>query len=182
MLGRALLSGTLAAAAVTLVASYAARRATGSAAAALNATSHFLWGDGAARRDGYSMKYTGVGYAANYGASIFWALFYEALGRKRSAAQALRDALLVSAGAYVTDYHLVPKRLTPGFELRLSGRALACIYGAMIESGSREALFGAYALAATLMCVAAAVTWLIGIDAERKPLEQVCAPLGSDPH
>ncbi len=55
------------------------------------------------------------------------------------------------------------------------------LYGAMIESGSREALFGAYALAATLMCVAAAVTWFIGIDAERKPLEQVCAPLGSEP-
>jgi MFS family permease len=54
------------------------------------------------------------------------------------------------------------------------------LYGAMIESGSREALFGAYGLAAALMCVAAAVTWFIGIDAERKPLEQVCAPLGAD--
>ncbi len=55
------------------------------------------------------------------------------------------------------------------------------LYGAMIESGSREALFGAYGLAAALMCAAAVVTWFIGIDAERKPLEQVCAPLGSDP-
>ncbi len=131
MLARALVSGTLAAAAVTVAASLAARRATGSSAAALNATSHFLWGDAAARRNKYSVKYTGVGYAANYGASIFWALFYEALGRKRSAGQALRDGLLVSAGAYVTDYHLVPERLTPGFELRLSGKALACIYGAL---------------------------------------------------
>jgi hypothetical protein len=131
ILRRALVSGTLAAAAVTLVASFAARRATGSSAAALNATSHFLWGERAARKNGYSMRYTGVGYAANYGASIFWALFYEVLGRKRTPAQALRDGALVSAGAYVTDYHLVPKRLTPGFELRLSGKALACIYLAL---------------------------------------------------
>ena len=61
MLGRALVSGTVAAAAVTLVASLAARRATGSSAAALNATSHFLWGDAAARRNAYSLKYTAVG-------------------------------------------------------------------------------------------------------------------------
>ena len=131
ILKRALVSGTLAAAAVTLVASLAARRKTGSSAAALNATSHFLWGERAARKNEYSMRYTGVGYAANYGASIFWALFYEALGRKRTPAQALRDGALVSAGAYVTDYHIVPKRLTPGFELRLSGKALACIYAAL---------------------------------------------------
>jgi MFS family permease len=55
------------------------------------------------------------------------------------------------------------------------------LYGAMIESGSRTALFGAYAFAAVLMIVAAIVTWFLGVDAERKPLEEVCAPLGSEP-
>jgi MFS family permease len=54
------------------------------------------------------------------------------------------------------------------------------LYGAMIESGSRDALFAAYAFAAALMCVAAAVAAWIGIDAERKPLEDVCPPLGAD--
>lgn len=132
MLGRALVSGTLAAAAVTVVASVAARRATGSSAAALNATSHFLWGDRSARRNALSLKYTGVGAAANYGASVFWALFYEALRpRRHTRAHALRDGALVSTLAYVVDYHVVPRRLTPGFELRLSGRALAGIYAAL---------------------------------------------------
>ena len=127
------LSGTLAAAAVTLVASIASRRATGSYASALNATSHFLWGDRAARRHAYSWKYTGIGFAANYGASVFWALFYELLGRgrHRSGTRALRDGALVSALAYVVDYHVVPKRLTPGFELRLPHRALASVYAAL---------------------------------------------------
>ena len=127
------LSGTLAAAAVTLVASLASRRATGSYASALNATSHFLWGDRAARRHAYSWKYTGIGFAANYGASVFWALFYELLGRgrRRSGTRALRDGALVSGLAYVVDYHVVPKRLTPGFELRLPTRALGGIYAAL---------------------------------------------------
>jgi MFS family permease len=55
------------------------------------------------------------------------------------------------------------------------------LYGAMIESGSRTALFGAYAFAAVLMCVAALVTLFLGIDAGRRPLEQVCTPLGCEP-
>jgi hypothetical protein len=130
---RAFVSGTIAAAAVTLVASLAARRATGSSAAALNATSHFLWGERAGQENAYTVKYTGTGFVANYGASVFWAVFYEALGRgqPRSPARALLDGALISAAAYVTDYHVVPKRLTPGFEMRIPRAALACVYGAL---------------------------------------------------
>ena len=133
LLPGALKSGTLAAASVTLAASFAARRASGSAASALNATSHFLWGERAAYERDYSLKYTGSGFVANYGASVFWALFYEALGRgrRRSRARALIDGAAVSAAAYVTDYHLVPRRLTPGFEMRMPRAALACVYAAL---------------------------------------------------
>jgi MFS family permease len=63
----------------------------------------------------------------------------------------------------------------------LGGFAGPPLYGAMIESGSRGALFAAYAFAAALMCVAALVTLFLGVDAERRPLEQVCSPLGCDP-
>lgn len=130
---RALVSGTLAAGAVTLVASLVTRRAAGSSAAALNATSHFLWGERAGREDAYSMKYTATGAVANYGASIFWALFYEMLAGRtgRTRPRALLDGALVSAAAYVTDYHIVPKRLTPGFEMRLPRAALAGVYVAL---------------------------------------------------
>jgi hypothetical protein len=133
VLNRALFSGTLAAAAVTLVASFVARRVTGSSAAALNATSHVVWGERARRQDRYSLKYTATGFGANYGASVFWALFYEALGgrRQRTRARALLDGALISAAAYVTDYHLVPKRLTPGFEMRIPYAALGGVYAAL---------------------------------------------------
>ena len=133
IVNRALVSGTIAAAAVTLVASLAARRATGSSAAALNATSHFLWGERAGQENAYTVKYTGTGFVANYGASVFWALFYEALGggKPRRPARALLDGALISAAAYVTDYHVVPRRLTPGFEMRIPRAALACVYAAL---------------------------------------------------
>jgi hypothetical protein len=132
LLKRTLVSGSAAAAAVTLVALLAGRRATGASAAPLNATSHFLWGERAARKNERSWKYTGTGFAANYGASLFWALFAEALkGPSPSAARALASGAAVSGLAYVTDYHVVPKRLTPGFELRLPGRALVAIYAAL---------------------------------------------------
>jgi hypothetical protein len=134
ILARALVSGTLAAAAVTAVASLSSRRSTGSYASAMNATSHVLWGREAAMRNSASLKYTGTGVLANLGASVFWALLYEALkGRagKPHVAGSLGRALLVSGAAYVVDYHVVPKRFTPGFELRLPGRALAAIYAAL---------------------------------------------------
>ena len=37
----------------------------------------------------------------------------------------------------------------------------------------------AYAFAGVLMCIAAAVAGWLGVDAERKSLEEVCAPLGA---
>lgn len=129
---RALISGTVAAAAVTVVASIASRRETGSYPAALNATSHFLWEERAAEQDDYSWKYTATGLFTNWGASVFWALFYEALRpRQPNPREAAARAVAVSAAAYVTDYHIVPKRLTPGFELRLPLLALTAIYAAL---------------------------------------------------
>jgi MFS family permease len=63
----------------------------------------------------------------------------------------------------------------------LGGFAGPPLYGAIIETGSRDALFAAYALAGVLMCAAAAVALWLGVDAERKALEEVCPPLGCDP-
>jgi hypothetical protein len=144
ILGRALVSGTLAAVAVTAVASMASRRSTGSYASALNATSHVLWGREAAMRNAVTLKYTATGALTNVGASVFWALLYEALcarSKRLRASGAMARALLVSGAAYVVDYHVVPKRFTPGFELRLPGRALAAIYAALAFGLSCRELF-----------------------------------------
>lgn len=138
---RALTSGTVSGIATAIVAALAGKREDGSYAAPLNATSHVLWGDKAAHQDDASFKYTLTGFLLNHASAIFWALFYEKwFGRRatargagtsgsRSLAKPILGAAAVTAGAYVTDYYLIPERLTPGFEKRLSGKSLATIFG-----------------------------------------------------
>jgi len=63
----------------------------------------------------------------------------------------------------------------------LGGFAGPPLYGAIIESGSRQALFGAYALAGVLMCAAAAVRAMDRRRRRAQAAREVCAPLGCDP-
>jgi MFS family permease len=62
----------------------------------------------------------------------------------------------------------------------LGGFAGPPLYGAMIEGGSRGGLFAAYSAAGALMCLAGVVAWKLGVNAERRPLEEVCPPLGME--
>lgn len=125
-LQRALVSGVLAGTAAAIAASLAGRWQSRSYAAPLNATSHIVWGDEAGRRDAVSAKYTGTGALLHYGAALFWAAFHEALP-----GPAPLRAAATAVTAYVVDYHVVPRRLTPGFEMRVSSGALAAVYGAL---------------------------------------------------
>ena len=149
ILGPAVRSGTVAGLAAAAVASVAGKCEVDSYAAPLNATSHIIWGEEAAEEDQPSLKYTLTGFLLNHGSGIFWASFYERLfgrqsdglnGGRRSAA-ASKDPMplvkpvlggaAVAAAAYIIDYHLIPKRFTPGFEKRLSGKSLAAIFAAL---------------------------------------------------
>jgi MFS family permease len=51
------------------------------------------------------------------------------------------------------------------------------LFGALIDTGSRNSVFAGYLLGAGLMVVAAVVAWRYCIAAERKPLESVARPL-----
>lgn len=110
-------------------------------AAAMNAVSHIFWGDKAFKRNEADWQHTFIGAALNSSAMMSWSAVGELLPRPRSLWGAARNGILVSAAAYVTDFYLVPKRMTPGFEERLSQRALWSIYAT---------LAGAYALSAAL--------------------------------
>ena len=111
---------------------------TGNAIAPINAVSHIAWGDQAAQRERASWKYTAVGLALNAAAVTSWALIFEAIFGKQAeqhdVGMALVGGIGVSACAYVTDYHVVPARLTPGFEKRLSGRSLLGVYSVLALS------------------------------------------------
>ncbi len=53
------------------------------------------------------------------------------------------------------------------------------LYGSLIETGSRDAVFFGYAVAGLLMAGAAVVAAWLGVAAERKPLETVATPLSA---
>jgi MFS family permease len=61
----------------------------------------------------------------------------------------------------------------------LGGFAAPVLFGFLIESGSRGAVSVGYAIGAVLVVVAGLLAWRYAVDAERKPLEEVAAPLGS---
>ena len=61
----------------------------------------------------------------------------------------------------------------------LGGVAAPYVFGKLIQSGSRQSVFGGYAFAAILMFAAAFVAARYAIRAERKPLEQVATPLSA---
>lgn len=79
------------------------------------------------------MRHTVVGYAIHHAASIFWAILYEKIQQRFdpniNSAAVIIPAMVATAGAYVVDFYIAPKRLTPGFEQRLSKRALFIVYG-----------------------------------------------------
>jgi MFS family permease len=61
----------------------------------------------------------------------------------------------------------------------LGGVAAPFVFGKLIESGSRESIFGGYVFAAILMLAAAIVAARYAVAAERKPLEEVATPLSA---
>lgn len=125
-------------AATTAAAAMCGALELGRPAAPVNAVSHILWGNDAIEQDSVSAKYTGLGAAMNTAAVAAWCTLHRIVFRPERRAPGLAPALArgatTAAVAYVVDYHLVPKRLTPGFEERLSGRSLFAIYATLAIS------------------------------------------------
>jgi hypothetical protein len=137
---RSLISGTVAGLGVMATAAAAGRRETGSWAAPFNGTSHILWGDRQASSVQHpTVRHTLPGIVLTHASAVFWAAFYEQFfGSKQwSGKQAmplwkpLLGGAAIASLAYVNDYYLMPKRLTPGYELHVSGKSLATIFGAL---------------------------------------------------
>lgn len=133
LLGRATISGTSAAVLSSAVLAALGRRLTGSAAAPLNAVSHWYYGERAAHSNAANAKYTVTGYLTHHAASIFWAIVFERIVtalRLRRERMPLGTAVATAGLAALVDYTITPRRLTPGFEKRLPASALVMVYGA----------------------------------------------------
>ena len=135
VLSQGLLAGSLASLLSTAVLAFAGRRESGSAAAPLNAVSHWYWGDEALHRDRADLAHTAAGYATHHVAATFWAMLYAALASDKPALRSTSGLLLgaaaTSAVACVADFKLTPHRFTPGYEHRLSGNALLAVHVAL---------------------------------------------------
>jgi hypothetical protein len=68
----------------------------------------------------------------------------------------------------------------------IGGLLAPALFGALLqasaETGDRGWLVLGYLFGAGLMLTAAAVAWVLGVDAEGKALEDVAAPLTSEQH
>jgi hypothetical protein len=130
-----LFSGTITNADLLAALAVFAKARRESAISPINAISHAVWGQRAARADSPSLQYTIPSLIINQVGTILWAMIYEKLrGEDVHARRILPNAGLISALAYITDYRIMPKRLTPGYELRLPPKALYGIYGALALS------------------------------------------------
>ena len=129
-----LLSGAAAGVASTLALGLLARREGKGALQPVNATSHWLNGEGAASFKGADAIHTAVGLATHQAATFFWsALFEWWLPRRRPLRPLpmLGHAAAMSVVAAAVDYGATPKRFTPGWEFVLSKRSMAVAYAAM---------------------------------------------------
>ena len=132
---RLIVSGCLSGLAVAAVAAWRARVEGRSAWRPINGMSHMVWGRRAAVQERVTVRFTGAGLLLNGFACGCWAWLYRLMHPLRPGpfpfVRSAGRAIGVSALAYVTDYYLVPRRLTPGFELTLSRRSFPWVYGAL---------------------------------------------------
>ncbi len=131
-IGSVLTTAGIATAVTSAAVTLASQLQTGHPAAGLNATSHIVWGDRAAKRNDFDWAHTALGAALNASAMVAWATVqHSAFPRVKSVLGACAVGATVSALAYATDFHVVPKRLTPGFEKRFSQPVLLTVYGVL---------------------------------------------------
>jgi MFS family permease len=128
---------------------------------------------------GVGLFFTGYGFSIEYLSANQLTLCWSAIFFVASAAAS--SAYLTVSEIFPLEMRAVAISLFYAAGTALGGFAGPPLFGAMIESGSRQALFGAYGFAAGLMCAAALAAAYLGVDAERKPLELVAPPLGSAP-
>lgn len=123
-----LITGAASVAATTMALAAYGKAKEGSAFTPFNAVSHMVFGDEAARVDGWSAKETLTGFGLHASAVHAWAMLYEAAAGNVRLPVSLGAGALAAGLVYLFDYHVVPERLRPGFEKRLGPEAVAVTY------------------------------------------------------
>lgn len=123
-----LITGAASVAATTAVLAAYGKAKEGSPFTPFNAVAHMIFGDEAARVDGWSAKETLTGFSLHASAVGAWSVLYETAARDVRLPTSLATGALAAGLVYLFDYHVVPERLRPGFEKRLGPEAVAVTY------------------------------------------------------
>ncbi len=128
---RGLKTGFVLAAATSASVMLASDKENGSPWAALNAVAHIIDGDEKEQPTAYSPRESWLGLFVNGTAMALWGVLYEGALTVTKTRSSPLTALLGTTAAYVIDYKIVPKRLAPGIENRLSHRSVLLAYVAL---------------------------------------------------
>ena len=93
------------------------------------------------------------------------------------ASAAASSAYLTVGEVFPLEVRAVAIAIFYAFGTALGGVSGPAIFGRLIESGSREAIFYGYLLGGVLMVGGGLVQLLLGIDCQRRSLEDVAPPL-----
>jgi len=130
-LTRGLKTGLALAGATNTTIMLASDRENGSPWAALNCVAHIVDGDDKEQPREYAPRESRLGILVNGTAMSAWGVLYEGALLVTNTKSSPLTAVLATAAAYVIDYKIVPKQLTPGIEKRLSPQSVMLSYAAM---------------------------------------------------
>ena len=135
-------SGTLASITSTAALMAFGRREANDVAHPVNGPSQWVWGQGAPHVRGFSMKHTVTGYIIHHAMSVFWAVLFEKL-RPRAPIPTIAAAGITASVAYVVDFKMVPRRLSPGFDVALPPGGIFATYACFAVGLAAIALMSA---------------------------------------
>ncbi len=95
------------------------------------------------------------------------------------ASAAASSAYLTVGESFPLEVRAVAIALFYAFGTAVGGVAGPALFGALIDTGSRVSIMWGYLLGGALMLIGAATAAVLGVRAERRPLEEVAPPLSS---
>ncbi len=95
------------------------------------------------------------------------------------ASAAASSAYLTVGETFPLEVRAIAISMFYAFGTAVGGIAGPAVFGALIQTGSRQELLLGYLLGGGLMLAGAAVAFWLGADAERRPLEEVAPPLSA---
>ena len=125
---------------------------------------------------GVGLALTGVGFLTDVLDATTQTLAWSAVFFMASAAAS--SAYLTVSEVFPLEMRAIAISIFYAVGTAVGGFAAPALFGVLIETGSRANVFAGYLVGAVLVLAAAVVALRWGVDAERKPLEEVAPPLG----